>query len=147
MSLRVVNIWNRHYFSFLLKITICNIALITLMYPIQFVIKDSFAKFGFFLLMDIYSVYRDHMSMICKCIFCLPLFKVHCIFHWNLSVRKSYKWSGMLRMFSVNILQISYLCLLYVWWFSIVFFLLDFDIVQNTYKLLNRWFSKLSVYF
>lgn len=147
MSLRVVNIWNRHYFSFLLKITICNIALITLINPIQFVIKDSFAKFGFFLLMDIYSVYRDHMSMICKCIFFLPLFKVHCIFYWNLSVRKSYKWSGMLRMFSVNILQISYLCLLYVWWCSIVFFLLDFDIVQNTYKLLNRWFSKLSVYF
>lgn len=53
----------------------------------------------------------------------------------------------MLGVISVNILQISHLCLLYVWWCSIVFFLLVFDIVQDTYKLLNRWFCNLSVYF
>lgn len=53
----------------------------------------------------------------------------------------------MLTVISVNILQISTLCLLYVWWCSIVFFLLVFDIVQDTYKLLNRWFCTLSVYF
>lgn len=60
-----MNIWNIHHELNYPSLSV-NIAPITLINPIHFVIKDYIAKFYLCLLMNIYTVYRDHMSMMCN---------------------------------------------------------------------------------
>lgn len=83
-----------------------NIAPITSNTPIQFLINASITSFGFFLLMNTHTVYRYHMSIMCKIHLSFHFFRSIATFSLN-TVAKGRATTGLGGVLANN-LQISH---------------------------------------